>query len=81
MAIFDPAVFDGHIFDTGTQGTIFDAAIFDSCIFDTGEPCPSPTAQGGAGKFSNLSRGMLVIDAETWEEEGVILPLTLDTFP
>ena len=42
---------------------------------------PVAPAEGGAAKFDNLSRGMLVVDEEAWEDEGVILPLTLDSFP
>lgn len=81
MAIFDPGIFDGNIFDTdGATFAMFDPDIFDPCIFDTDAPCPSDGG-GGAAKFGGLNRGMLVADQTAWEEDGIILPLMLDDFP
>jgi hypothetical protein len=79
--VFDPGIFDEAIFDTGAAASaMFDPAIFDPCIFDTDAPCPSDGG-GGAAKFGGLSRGMLVADQQTWEDDGIILPLMLDDFP
>jgi hypothetical protein len=55
----------------------FQSDAFQNDAFQTGVD----ESGGGAAKFDNLSRGMTVVDEEAWEEEGVILPLTLDSFP
>ena len=34
-------------------------------------------AKGGSGKFSNLSKGMQVVDQEAWEEEQLIVVVGL----
>lgn len=57
--------------------TAFDPASFQNDAFQIF----GVSSKGGAGKFSGLSRGMLVVDQEAWEEEGIILPLLLDDFP
>jgi len=56
----------------------FQSDAFQSDAFQTGE---AAAEGGGAGKFSRLSKGMQVVDEEAWEEEGLILPVALDSFP
>ncbi len=74
-----PVTFDGSpVYLYGDTETVTHDG--ETVYFCPDDDCPPSTA-GGAAKFDRLSRGMLVVDQEAWEEEGVILPLTLDGFP